>query len=261
MSTREIKRAAAFSDAHGDLPEDKHLFEDFDYVFFAGDLFPLFCQRNNAMCESWLNEIFIPWCKNFNENTKIIIIAGNHDFFFESYSDKFRKMIEDIPNVVYLENETFEDSFIQVYGTPLCHRFGNWAFMPSDENIENIFKDAPNFSDGKTSIILSHDAPFGYSDICFEAYWIANKHVGSEPLYNLMEDKKPDWLIHGHLHSANHEIEHFEKTKVVNTIGAGDTHVGTLIGCLTEGMDWKESLKKANKMAALSVVQRRLAEK
>ncbi len=44
-----------------------------------------------------------------------------------------------------------------------------------------------------------------------------------------------------------------EKTKVVNTIGAGDTHVGTLIGCLTEGMDWKESLKKANKMAALSV--------
>ncbi|MCR5023451.1 MAG: carbohydrate kinase family protein [Lachnospiraceae bacterium] len=44
-----------------------------------------------------------------------------------------------------------------------------------------------------------------------------------------------------------------EKTKVVNTIGAGDTHIGTLIGCLTEGMEWKESLEKANKMAALSV--------
>ncbi|MCR4656940.1 MAG: bifunctional hydroxymethylpyrimidine kinase/phosphomethylpyrimidine kinase [Lachnospiraceae bacterium] len=43
------------------------------------------------------------------------------------------------------------------------------------------------------------------------------------------------------------------KTEVVNTIGAGDTHVGTLIGCLTKGMDWRESLETANKMAALSV--------
>ena len=44
-----------------------------------------------------------------------------------------------------------------------------------------------------------------------------------------------------------------EKTTVVNTIGAGDTHVGTLIGCLTEGKGWRESLEMANKMAALTV--------
>ncbi|WP_026527875.1 carbohydrate kinase family protein [Butyrivibrio sp. VCD2006] len=44
-----------------------------------------------------------------------------------------------------------------------------------------------------------------------------------------------------------------EKTTVVNTIGAGDTHVGSLIGCLTNGMDFKESLIKANKMSALTV--------
>lgn len=43
------------------------------------------------------------------------------------------------------------------------------------------------------------------------------------------------------------------KTKVVNTIGAGDTHAGTLIGCLIKGMDWKKSLEAANQMAALVV--------
>ena len=44
-----------------------------------------------------------------------------------------------------------------------------------------------------------------------------------------------------------------EKTTVVNTIGAGDTHVGTIIGCLVKGMEWRESLAMANKMSALAV--------
>ena len=44
-----------------------------------------------------------------------------------------------------------------------------------------------------------------------------------------------------------------EKAEVVNTIGAGDTHVGVLMGCLVKGMTWKESLAMANKMAARSV--------
>lgn len=44
-----------------------------------------------------------------------------------------------------------------------------------------------------------------------------------------------------------------KKAEVKNTIGAGDTHVGTLIGCLVKGIDWKESLETANKMAALTV--------
>ncbi len=43
------------------------------------------------------------------------------------------------------------------------------------------------------------------------------------------------------------------KATVVNTIGAGDTHVGALIGGLLRGMEWKNALVLANKMAALTI--------
>ncbi len=44
-----------------------------------------------------------------------------------------------------------------------------------------------------------------------------------------------------------------EKTKVINTIGAGDTHAGVLIGSLLEGISFEEALKNANHYAAKAV--------
>ena len=44
-----------------------------------------------------------------------------------------------------------------------------------------------------------------------------------------------------------------EKQNVVNTIGAGDTHVGVLIGSLCNGMSFSEALICANKWAARTV--------
>ena len=43
------------------------------------------------------------------------------------------------------------------------------------------------------------------------------------------------------------------KTKVVNTIGAGDTHAGAFIASLLNGKDLKESLQAANALAARTV--------
>lgn len=44
-----------------------------------------------------------------------------------------------------------------------------------------------------------------------------------------------------------------ERTTVVNTIGAGDTHAGVLIGCLCNGMNWGAALETANIWAAKAV--------
>ena len=46
-----------------------------------------------------------------------------------------------------------------------------------------------------------------------------------------------------------------EKTEVVNTIGAGDAHVGCLMACLAGGMSPREAVEKANKAAAKVVSQ------
>ncbi len=40
------------------------------------------------------------------------------------------------------------------------------------------------------------------------------------------------------------------KVKVVDTIGAGDSHAGTMLGCLYKGMDLVEAMKLANAVAA-----------
>ena len=40
------------------------------------------------------------------------------------------------------------------------------------------------------------------------------------------------------------------KVKVVDTIGAGDSHAGTMLGCLYKGMDLMEAMKLANAVAS-----------
>ena len=65
-------------------------------------------------------------------------------------------------------------------------------------------------------ILLTHDAPYGTSDLCFDwAKWNRNLiHIGNEPLRDAIIEKSPTYNIHGHLHSANHEEEVLENTKV-----------------------------------------------
>ena len=40
------------------------------------------------------------------------------------------------------------------------------------------------------------------------------------------------------------------KVKVTDTIGAGDSHAGTMLGCIYKGMDLMEAMKLANAVAA-----------
>lgn len=43
------------------------------------------------------------------------------------------------------------------------------------------------------------------------------------------------------------------KAQVVDTIGAGDSHIGAIIGCLSQGKSMEESLNAANRVAAAVV--------
>ena len=59
----------------------------------------------------------------------------------------------------------------------------------------------------------------------------------------------------GSLLLSESECTHFpsEKVKAVDTTGAGDAFVGTLAFCMAEGMNINEAVKKANRVAAISV--------
>lgn len=116
----------------------------------------------------------------------------------------------------YLCNESIDyisndGNVYRIFGTPYCHIFGNWPFMRDDERLEKYFDQMPEFCD----IVVSHDAPYGCSDICLQRMEV--EHIGCAPLREAILEKKPRYVFHGHLHSSNHEEELLGDSKVYNT--------------------------------------------
>ena len=120
--------------------------------------------------------------------------------------------------LIYLCNEEAkyydsEGKEWKIFGTPYCHKFGNWAFMRDDDTLEELYKEMPRDID----ILISHDAPYGCSDICFDnVYWRGEKHIGCVPLRDIILERSPKIVLHGHLHTSNREIEILGKSKVRN---------------------------------------------
>ena len=197
----------AASDFHGTLLDYQW---ECDVFCICGDTFPLRIQWKKKKCEYWLRQEFIPWTNKL-KCKHVLLIAGNHDFYFE------KTLIDDIhlifkgTKITYLENDSINIDGVTFYGTPYCHQFGEWAFMRDDERLKIIFQNIPEHVD----ILLSHDAPYGVSDICFEyAPWNSGSHLGCQPLREEVERAQPKYLLHGHLHSSNHEEELLGETKV-----------------------------------------------
>lgn len=202
-------KIVAISDLHGYLPKN---IPEGDTLCICGDIFPLEIQNNLNKCDRWLNNIFIPW-SNELPYKNIILIAGNHDFFFENIDLLDTILMFEKTKINFLEDSWIQIENIKFYGTPWCHKFGNWAYMVSDDELKDLFEDIPEDID----FLLTHDAPYGVSDICEEdIYWNNHNHIGNIPLREAIIKKKPKFVLHGHLHSSNHNEEILEESKVYN---------------------------------------------
>ena len=205
-------KIAAISDLHGQLPEE---IEKCDYLLIAGDIVPLKIQCYSKESKAWFSGEFMDWAKSLPVNKKIICTAGNHDFWAERHGDELKKILFD-NGMIYLENDFWADENIEVYGSPLCKPFGNWAFMRPIDIQEEAFGDIHFKHLAPTTILLTHDAPFGVSDIILQknCMWADGRHIGNKALTTLVEREQPDYMLHGHLHSTNHDVEYIGKTEV-----------------------------------------------
>ena len=86
--------------------------------------------------------------------------------------------------------------------------------MPeTDDTLSYHFEKIPD----KLDVLLTHDAPYGVSDVCLQdVWWNKKEHIGSKPLANAVVIKQPKILLHGHLHTTNREEELLGKTSVYN---------------------------------------------
>lgn len=198
------------SDLHGYLPRIKPC----ELVLLAGDLVDLYCQMSKPKLFRWYEHIFSEWA-NALPCDKVIFIAGNHEVGLQGYEKSLKSIFRD--KVIFIHNENIrylsrDNVEYNIFGTPYCKIFGNWAYNEQDTNLIKLY----NKADSDTNIILSHDAPYGVSDVCLDPTLKNHEHLGNEPLKNLIETIKPQYCFHGHLHSSNHDCEILNETKVYN---------------------------------------------
>lgn len=202
------------SDLHGNLPT----LPESDLLLIGGDISPLNIQSNNDKMKKWLEDEFKQWCKD-QETYQIVLIAGNHDFIFKREPEAAREIFNNYGSWFhYLENETKEIEVegikLTIFGTPYCHRYGYWAFMEDDYVLDELFKECPDHVD----IILSHDAPYGVTDICLEKLaYTSEGSIGSRPLRDRINKVVFKYLFHGHLHSSDHKLTPYGSGLVCNT--------------------------------------------
>lgn len=215
-------KVAVISDLHGHLPIYPSPYwegiEECELLLICGDILPLHCQSKMIESRLWLIDEFKPWAASLPVE-QVFFIAGNHDFWFERNDLTAHQIFSSHDKVRYLKNEyadyisTQDAKVYRIFGTPYCHIFGNWAFMRDEETLTKKFNQIP----GNVDILLSHDAPYGTSDICFEGFSASKGHIGCPELRDAIIASKPKYNFHGHLHSANHGEEILGETKVYNT--------------------------------------------
>lgn len=205
-------RFCAISDLHGYL---SIFIKPCDYLLIAGDIVSTEVQKDTYRSVDWFKTKFIPGISKLPVEEKVIFIGGNHDKFLEE--SNIREFLPD--NMVYLQDEIYDcKGDIQVCGSPWCKKFMRWSFMrKSQEELKRLWGNI-EFTAPK-SIFLTHDAPHGTSDVLLQrdCPWAREgEHIGNMALKEVLETLQPDYNIHGHLHSTNHEPELLGKTKVVN---------------------------------------------
>jgi len=135
---------------------------------------------------------FLLWVDKQDYKYKILI-AGNHDFYFESASHK------DISNIlpdgiVYLNDSKIEVEGFKIWGSPVTPWFFNWAF--------NRHRGAPikkhwDIIPADTDILITHGPVFGILDATKKG-----EHTGCNDLLERIQIIHPKVHICGHIHEA-----------------------------------------------------------
>lgn len=200
------------SDLHGYLPE----VEPCDLVLICGDIVPLKIQERTIDSYKWFSGEFKEWAMDLPCD-KVIFIAGNHECTLPTHYNDYKQLFDNDNKITYLCHESYiykgpDDKEYHIFGTPYCQEFGNWAFMLSDSELNEKFLDIPENLD----ILITHDAPFGVSDILLQEEYYTGEHIGNKPLAEAILQKAPKIVCHGHLHSTSREFEELGYSKVVN---------------------------------------------
>lgn len=193
-------KIVAISDTHGlhnqlQLPKG-------DMLLHTGDVANIGSKQDVIAFLNWFSQ------QDFKYK---IFIAGNHDFYFERTPTT--EIADLIPaTIIYLNDSGVTIEGINIWGSPVQPRFGNWAFnRDRGADIDRHWQLIPE----NTDILLTHGPPKGILDTTFQTL-----EVGCEMLLQRIEQIQPKYAIFGHIHEAYGQVTknniHFINASVVN---------------------------------------------
>ena len=173
---------------------------DIDTIVCAGDV----------SSRGYKQEIkqFLDWYSKLKFENKILI-AGNHDFFFEQgQPEDIAELLANYPSVTYLNDSGVEIDGIKFWGSPVQPWFFNWAFNRVDRTIIKHWDMIPL----DTDVLITHGPIKGFVDRTR-----GGEHVGCPYLLEkVMELKDLKLHVCGHIHEAYGEHTFVNGAKFVN---------------------------------------------
>jgi len=148
---------------------------------------------------------FLNWFERQDFEHKILI-AGNHDFYFERESDEHIQQL--LPeNIVYLKDSFTTINGLKIWGSPITPWFFNWAFnRHRGEPIKRHWDLIPT----DTDILITHGPIFRTLDRNSQG-----EHVGCKDLFSKVQELKLKVHICGHIHEAYGMVDKFGR-KYIN---------------------------------------------
>ena len=137
---------------------------------------------------------FLDWFSSLPYMHKILI-AGNHDFFFEiAKPEEIKELLAKYPGITYLNDSGVTIEGIKFWGSPITPYFHNWAFNRFQNEIGEHWDLIPE----DTDVLITHGPPNGILD--FTEYDKLN--VGCPKLLEKVKQVKPKVHVFGHIHEA-----------------------------------------------------------
>jgi Icc-related predicted phosphoesterase len=169
--------------------------KDTDLLIHAGDL-----SSSGKPAEL---ENFLQWYDALPIPNKVFV-AGNHDFLPEKAPSVFKAILDNFPNLIYLENEEVSINNIKIWGSPITPFFFNWAFnRQRGQDIRRCWEAIPEDID----ILVTHGPPLGFGDRT-----IRGELVGCKDLLEIVEKVKPKYHTFGHIHEGYGQYENAATT-------------------------------------------------
>lgn len=138
---------------------------------------------------------------------QVVVIAGNHDFGFQLWGNKARKLISNVDH--YLQDEAVCINGFNIYGSPYSPEFCGWAFSYSrGQKAKEKWSKIPNNLD----ILITHGPPYKILDY---VPYRGGEHVGCQDLLDAVLEKKPSVHCFGHVHCGYGE-KFFNGTHFIN---------------------------------------------